>query len=49
MSPITFSIGALTCINSSLDLEEILKKVDDLMYSVKRERKAGIKFLVYEG
>lgn len=48
-SPVTFSIGVLTCINASLTLEEILKKVDDLMYSVKREGKAGIKYSVYGG
>lgn len=46
-SPVTFSIGVLTCINASLTLEEILKTVDDLMYSVKREGKAGIKYSVY--
>lgn len=48
-SPVTFSIGMLTCIDSSLTLEEILKVVDDLMYSVKREGKAGIKCSVYGG
>ena len=47
--PVTFSIGALTCVDASLALEEILKMVDDLMYSVKREGKAGIKYSVYEG
>jgi diguanylate cyclase (GGDEF)-like protein/PAS domain S-box-containing protein len=48
-SPATFSIGVLTCIDASLALEEILKMVDDLMYSVKREGKAGIKFSVCGG
>jgi diguanylate cyclase (GGDEF)-like protein/PAS domain S-box-containing protein len=48
-SPVTFSIGVLTCIDASLTLEEILKMVDDLMYSVKREGKAGIKYSVYGG
>jgi diguanylate cyclase (GGDEF)-like protein/PAS domain S-box-containing protein len=46
---VTFSIGVLTCIDSSLTLEEILKLVDDLMYAVKREGKAGIKYAVYRG
>jgi diguanylate cyclase (GGDEF)-like protein/PAS domain S-box-containing protein len=46
-SPVTFSIGVLTCIDSSLTIDEILKKVDDLMYSVKREGKNAIKYSVY--
>jgi len=46
-SPVTFSIGVLTCIDASLTLEEVLKMVDDLMYSIKREGKAGIKYSVY--
>ncbi len=45
----TFSIGALTCIDASLTLEEILKRVDDLMYSVKRDGKASVKYSVYDG
>jgi len=49
ISPVTFSIGVLTCIDVSLTLEEILKKVDELMYSVKGEGKAGIKYSVYGG
>jgi diguanylate cyclase (GGDEF)-like protein/PAS domain S-box-containing protein len=44
---VTFSIGALTCVDASLTLEEILKLVDDLMYSVKREGKASVKHSVY--
>lgn len=46
---VTFSIGALTCVDASLALENILEMVDDLMYSVKRDGKAGIKYSVYEG
>ena len=46
---VTFSIGVLTCIDPSLALEEILKRADDLMYSVKREGKAGIRYSVYRG
>lgn len=48
-SPVTFSIGVLTCIDASLTLEEILKMVDDLMYSVKREGKASVKYSVHGG
>lgn len=44
---VTFSIGALTCVDASLALENILEMVDDLMYSVKRDGKAGIKYSVY--
>jgi diguanylate cyclase len=46
---VTFSAGVLTCIDTSLTLDEIIKRVDDLMYSVKREGKAGTKFSVYIG
>ncbi len=48
-SRVTLSIGVLTCIDSSPPLEEILKIVDELMYSVKHEGKAGIKYSVYRG
>jgi diguanylate cyclase (GGDEF)-like protein/PAS domain S-box-containing protein len=46
---VTFSIGALTCVDASLTLEEILKMVDNLMYSVKRDGKASVKYSVYGG
>ena len=47
--PITFSIGVLNCIDTSHTREEIVKKVDDLMYTVKREGKNAIKYSIYEG
>jgi len=45
--PVTFSIGVLTCVDASLALEDILEMVDDMMYSVKRDGKAGIRYSVY--
>jgi diguanylate cyclase (GGDEF)-like protein/PAS domain S-box-containing protein len=48
-SLVTFSIGVLTCLDASPGLEDILEMVDDLMYSVKREGKAGIRYSVYKG
>jgi diguanylate cyclase (GGDEF)-like protein/PAS domain S-box-containing protein len=48
-SLVTFSAGVLTCIDTSLTLEETLTILDNLMYSVKRAGKAGIKYSVYKG
>lgn len=48
-SPVTFSIGVLTCLDASPAIDKMVKMVDDLMYSVKREGKDGIKYSVYAG
>ena len=48
-SPVSFSMGVVTCVDASLALEDILEMVDDLMYSIKRDGKAGIKYSVYGG
>ena len=41
---VTLSIGVLTCTDAPFAAEEVVKMVDDLMYSVKRDRKNGIKY-----
>jgi len=47
--PVTISIGVLTCIQTPLTAVEIIQRVDDLMYSVKRGNKNAIKYSTYEG
>ncbi len=46
---ITISAGVLTCINAPHTSDEIIGIADDLMYSVKRENKNGIKYSIYAG
>jgi diguanylate cyclase (GGDEF)-like protein len=45
--PVTLSIGVLTCIDAPHTTDEAVKKVDDLMYSVKRGSKNDIKYATY--
>jgi len=45
--PVTFSTGALTCISPPDSPDEIIKMVDDLMYSVKHSGKDSVKYDVY--
>jgi diguanylate cyclase (GGDEF)-like protein len=42
--PLTFSIGVLICNDGSESAEDLIKKADDLMYSVKRKGKNGISY-----
>jgi diguanylate cyclase (GGDEF)-like protein len=42
--PVTFSIGALTCLDAHLTSDELVRKADELMYAVKMEGKNGIKY-----
>jgi diguanylate cyclase (GGDEF)-like protein len=46
--PVTLSIGVLTCIDAPSEAEEIIRMVDDLMYSVKRGSKNDIKYAIYK-
>ena len=46
--PVTLSIGVLTCIDTPPTANEAIKKVDDLMYSVKKSSKNNIKYATYE-
>ena len=45
--PVTLSIGVLTCIEAPHSTDEAIRIVDDLMYSVKRSSKNGIKYATY--
>ena len=45
--PVTLSIGVLTCIDTPSEAEKVIRMVDDLMYSVKRGSKNGIKYATY--
>ena len=45
--PVTLSIGVLTCIDAPQATDEAIRLVDDLMYSVKRASKNGIKYATY--
>ena len=47
--PITLSIGVLTCVGTPHTTDEIIRIVDNLMYSVKHDSKNAIKYAVYEG
>lgn len=45
--PVTFSIGVVTCYKSC-NLDELIKEVDDLMYSAKENGKNRIEFKLHE-
>jgi diguanylate cyclase (GGDEF)-like protein len=45
--PVTFSIGVITCPKAECDLEGIVRKADELMYSVKKDTKNDIAYAVY--
>jgi diguanylate cyclase (GGDEF)-like protein len=47
--PITFSIGVLTCTIAPHTTEELVRMADELMYSVKHDRKNAIKYATYAG
>jgi diguanylate cyclase (GGDEF)-like protein len=47
--PVTFSIGALTCYRPPLDVQQLIKLADQLMYSVKNTSKDAIVYSVYTG
>jgi diguanylate cyclase (GGDEF)-like protein len=47
--PVTFSIGVLTCLGASIDADELLRRADDLMYSVKKSGKNAIAYGVLTG
>jgi GGDEF domain-containing protein len=46
--PVTLSIGVLTCFDTPPTANEAIKKVDDLMSSVKESGKNNIKYATYE-
>lgn len=48
--PVTFSIGVLTCIDMpQKTTDELIRRADDLMYSVKNSGKNSIRYSVYAG
>jgi diguanylate cyclase (GGDEF)-like protein len=47
--PVTFSIGVLTCLEAKITTDELIKRADSLMYSVKKNGKNAIAYGVYAG
>ena len=47
--PVTVSVGVLTCGHVPASQDDMLKRVDDLMYEVKRSGKDGVRFEVCTG
>jgi diguanylate cyclase (GGDEF)-like protein len=47
--PVTFSIGAMTCLDANLSTDELIIKADGLMYSVKKNGKNAVAYGVYAG
>jgi diguanylate cyclase (GGDEF)-like protein len=47
--PVTVSIGALTCLAAPATIDELMKRVDDLMYVAKKQGKNQTAFDVYTG
>jgi diguanylate cyclase (GGDEF)-like protein len=47
--PVTFSMGALTCLATPHKTDELLRMTDALMYPVKRNGKNAIKYSIYIG
>ena len=45
--PVTFSIGALTCLSSPQNIDELFRLGDQLMYDAKKEGKNTICYKVY--
>ena len=43
--PVTMSVGSLTCRNPGLDVEELVKKADELMYEAKLKGKNQVSFI----
>jgi diguanylate cyclase (GGDEF)-like protein len=47
--PVTFSIGTMTYLDFQLTTDELISKVDALMYSVKKNGKNAIAYAIYAG
>ena len=47
--PVTFSVGVLTCPRPPETVDGVMKTVDDLMYSVKRNGKNGVTYSLSPG
>jgi diguanylate cyclase (GGDEF)-like protein len=44
--PVTFSIGVLTCQHAQITIDDLIKKADELMYSVKKNGKNAVAYEV---
>jgi PleD family two-component response regulator len=47
--PVTFSIGVLTIVEAQITTDELIKRADSLMYSVKKDGKNAIAYAIYAG
>ena len=47
--PVTFSTGVLTCLAPPTTVDEMMKSVDELMYSAKRSGKNAIHYAIHAG
>jgi diguanylate cyclase (GGDEF)-like protein len=47
--PVTFSFGVLTYLKGQITVDELIKRADDLMYSVKQNGKNAVAFSDYAG
>jgi diguanylate cyclase (GGDEF)-like protein len=47
--PVTFSIGVLTCLETQIPMDDLIKRADGLMYSVKKNGKNAIAYAVSAG
>lgn len=45
---ITFSIGVITCLNTFLPLDELIKAADNLMYAAKKASKNTAEYKTYQ-
>ena len=48
-SPITLSIGAITCEGCQFTVDELIKRADALMYSAKSQGKNAVEYEVQTG
>ena len=47
--PVTFSIGVLTCVRLPKTTDDLMKRVDDLLYSAKNRGKNALEYDLYTG
>lgn len=47
--PVTFSIGVVTYQHGPMTADELIRRADEVMYSVKKEGKNAIAYAVYAG
>lgn len=47
--PVTFSMGAVTCIRPPYAAEQLINLADELMYTVKRSTKNDVRFITWGG